>query len=139
MRIVRADPNRDESKPPSIDDCLAHRCKEHRDIPPIDDSEDGSGAECSICVGHKFVSLIEEKTEEHILQTILWPLVETARARLNLVALGSGESFVDDARRRVDEYRAVREKSEGEGHAEDRQRITVTAASGTRPGVETVD
>lgn len=133
MRIVRSNPDRDENKPASIDDCLGHRCQAHRDVPPIDDSEESSGAECGICIGQKFVLLYEEKAEEDILNKLYWPIVEIARARLNLLSLGSGEVFVDEARKHMDEYVQSRTQLEGDAHA----KVSQSADTGSRAGTAT--
>jgi hypothetical protein len=105
-RHIRSNPARDENQPPSASDCLAHRCDEHREMKPVDDSAD-DGAECGICVAAKFVLAHEEAAEKEILDRLFWPMVETARDRLNLLALGAGASFEEQARVHVVEFSKI--------------------------------
>jgi hypothetical protein len=96
----------DPAAAPSIDNCLAHRCAEHREMLPVDDSAD-SGAECGICVGVKFVEAHEQAAEEEILKRLFWPMVERARDRMNLLSHGTGYGFEEEARELVVEFSSI--------------------------------
>jgi hypothetical protein len=103
MRLIRQNPDRDESASPTASDCVAHRCAEHAAMPPVDDSAD-DGAECAICVGGKFILAHEAAAEADIKKRLLWPMVDKARDRLNLLARGAGDAFVEEVRAHVTAY-----------------------------------
>jgi hypothetical protein len=105
-RFIRANPDRDENAPATASDCLAHRCAEHAEMPPVDDRGD-DGSECGVCVGVKFVQAHEAAAEDDIKKKLYWPMVQSARDRLNLLAAGAGDAFEEEARRHVTEYDKV--------------------------------
>jgi hypothetical protein len=102
-RIIRPNPDRDENTAPNIADCLAHRCPTHAELPPMDDSAD-DGAECGPCIGAKYVEAYEKAVEADILKRLFWPLVQSGRDRLNLLAPGAGDRFEEEARGHVSTY-----------------------------------
>ncbi len=106
MRLVRQNPERDENSTPVASDCIAHRCQAHAELPPVDDSADDS-AECSICVAQKFILAHEEALEEDVMQKLVWPAIDKARDRLNLLGHGAGDQFVEEIREWVTAYRQV--------------------------------
>jgi hypothetical protein len=107
-RLIRANPGRDENAAASASDCIAHRCLEHAELKPVDDHAD-DGSECAICVAHKFADALEASLVEDILKKLFWPMVQSARDRLNLVAAGAGDTFEAEAR----ELSAVYENPDG--------------------------
>lgn len=79
-----------------IEACLAHRCDEHAELPPVN-SEGPNLSECAICVAEAFVDAFEKKYEAEI----FWPSIESAKQRLNLLAAGVGDQFVQEVRGRI--------------------------------------
>lgn len=73
--------------------CAAHRCDTHQDVPPVN-STGPEQSECGLCVADAIVEAYEKAFE----QNVFWPLIESARSRLNLLAPGAGDSFLDEAR-----------------------------------------
>lgn len=73
--------------------CVAHRCPEHAEVPPINDAGPEQ-SECALCVATTFVRGYEKAFEKSVFN----PVVEKARDRLNLMAPGAGDQFVDEAR-----------------------------------------
>lgn len=102
-RIIRENPGRDENLSPQASDCIAHRCAAHAELPPVDDSAD-DGGECGPCVGEKYIAAYERAAEEDIKKNLLWPSIDSARDRLNLLAKGAGDQFVEEVRARVQAY-----------------------------------
>lgn len=107
-RIIRGNPDRDENQAPAASDCLAHRCAAHAEMGPMDDAAD-DGAECGPCLGERYVRAYEKAAEDDIKKRLFWPMVQSARDRLNLLANGAGDSFEEEARRHVVEYDKVGE------------------------------
>lgn len=89
---------------PKAQHCIAHRCEEHQELQPVN-SNGPSGSECGACVGQAFA----EAYEKTVLKAILWPLVETARNRLNLLSPGAGDTFQDHARVTVNSLKILSE------------------------------
>jgi hypothetical protein len=73
--------------------CMAHRCDTHAEIPPMN-SDGPDKSECGFCVADTIVRTYEQTFEGNV----FWPLIESARTRLNLLAPGAGDSFLDEAR-----------------------------------------
>lgn len=70
----------------------------------VDDSAD-DGSECAIHVGEKFARAMEEALVDDILKALVWPMVQSARDRLNLMAPGSGHSFENEWRTKITDYK----------------------------------
>lgn len=73
--------------------CVAHRCDDHGTVPPIN-SHGPDKSECALCVAQALVEGYEKAFERRV----FWPTIESARDRLNLLAPGSGNRFLEDAR-----------------------------------------
>jgi hypothetical protein len=73
--------------------CVAHRCDDHAEIPPVND-KGPQRSECGMCVADTIVATYEATFEKNV----FWPLIESARTRLNLLAPGAGDSFLEEAR-----------------------------------------
>lgn len=73
--------------------CVSHRCDEHADVPPINQGGPDE-SECGMCVAVDLVASYETAFE----QKVFWPVVQSARDRLNLLAPGAGDVFLDEAR-----------------------------------------
>ncbi len=73
--------------------CIGHRCDEHSDLPPMNQAGPDE-SECGACVGQAFAAAYEKAFEK----TVFWPLIQSARDRLNLLAPGAGDKFQDEAR-----------------------------------------
>jgi hypothetical protein len=103
VRFTRADVD-----DPKAHDCLAHRCVDHPDqhetVPPVN-STGPSGSECALCVAHEFIRVYDTT----MMKTLFWPIVETARNRLNLLSPGAGDSFQDHARVTVNSLKVLSE------------------------------
>lgn len=100
MRIIRQNPDRNENAGPLASDCVAHRCAEHAEMGLMDDSADDN-SECAICLAHKFVQAYEKAAEAEILKRLVWPMVQSCRDRLNLLAAGAGDQFEESAREQI--------------------------------------
>lgn len=79
-----------------LEACLAHRCDEHEDLPPVN-STGPNLSECAICVADAFVTAYEKRFEAEI----FWPSIESAKQRLNFLAAGVGDQFVEEVRGRI--------------------------------------
>lgn len=99
-RIIRTNPDRDENAGPLASDCLGHRCAEHAEMGLMDDHAD-DGAECGVCLAMKFVVAHEKAAEAHILKSLVWPMVQSCRDRLNLLSPGAGDQFEEQAREQI--------------------------------------
>lgn len=77
----------------SPNDCVGHRCDEHEDVPPVN-SHGPHGSECALCVAQTLVDAYEAAFEKKI----FWPIITSARDRLNLLSPGTGDKFVEEAR-----------------------------------------
>jgi hypothetical protein len=73
--------------------CVGHRCDEHEDLPPMNQTGP-DGSECGGCVGQAFAEAYEKAFEKKV----FWPLIQSARDRLNLLAPGAGDAFQEEAR-----------------------------------------
>lgn len=93
---------------PKAHDCIAHRCIDHPDqhetVGPMNQNGP-SLSECAICVAQSFVAAYETT----LMKSIFWPLVQTARDRLNLLSPGAGEAFQDHARVTVNSMKILSE------------------------------
>lgn len=61
-------------------------------------------SECGVCIGHKFVAAYADAFEADMLKKIYWPMVQSARDRLNLLARGAGDAFEEECRGHVTAY-----------------------------------
>lgn len=73
--------------------CVAHRCDDHEELPVVND-KGPDGSECAGCVADALVKAYEQAFEK----TLFWPLIQSARDRLNLLAPGAGDSFQEEVR-----------------------------------------
>jgi hypothetical protein len=103
-RIIRENASRDENVAPSASDCVAHRCAEHAGMAAVDDRGD-DGSECGICVGQKFAEHMERALVDDILKALVWPMVQSARDRLNLLSGGAGDRFEQEMRTKITAYK----------------------------------
>lgn len=90
-----------EFNPPSIADCLFHRCREHFRVPQLNDREEATLSECGACVAEEMLmwkvrcvlaldGYADRLAYSHRLRTDL----TSARTRLNLLQPGAGD-FLD--------------------------------------------
>jgi len=96
----------------SVADCVAHRCLNHVDVPPLNMTEGNGSSECGVCVGEEWGQRLAEQALGILEDTVTLPLLDAyadrlthhavlrdrltaARDRLNLLSLGSGD-FLDD-------------------------------------------
>lgn len=90
---------------------VAFRCEDHpdkhHDVPAIN-SNAPEGAECAMCVAEALVRAYEKTFEK----SLLWPIVEMAKGRLNLLAFGAGDAFQDEARAQVNAAKLLTEADE---------------------------
>lgn len=103
MKLLRGEP-KGGALLEALSMCVAHRCQEHKDIPPLNANE--AGAECGACcaedVGQDIaLSAIAEFTlpildgyaDRLEYGARLRRKLESARDRLNLLAPGAGDEF----------------------------------------------
>lgn len=108
MKLLREAPSGDEPRQlMALDLCVAHRCRKHHELPPLNGTD--NGAECGGCVAEEFGKAFAEKA----LETFQWPVLdaladrlthsarlrqklESARARLNLIEPGLGDQLAED-------------------------------------------
>ena len=90
-RLIRADRTSND-----VTACGAHRCDEHEDLPAVNSSGPDM-SECGICVGAAFVEAFEKKFDAEV----FWPSIESAKQRLNFLATGVGDQFVEEVRARL--------------------------------------
>ena len=76
-----------------VEACMSHRCAEHAAVPSLNNAGPDN-AECAMCVAETMVRAYEKEFEKKV----FWPMVESARSRLNLLAVGAGEAFMEEAR-----------------------------------------
>jgi hypothetical protein len=82
---------------PTIRSCVAHRCEDHEDLPPVN-SDGPDLSECGICVGQRFVEAFELK----FWNEIFWPSIESARSKLRVLGGADlAEAFVQEAHARI--------------------------------------
>jgi hypothetical protein len=106
MKLLRGEP-KGEVLLEALSMCVAHRCPEHKDIPPLNTNE-GGGAECGACcaedVGQDIaLSAIAEFTlpildgyaDRLEYGARLRAKLESARERLNLIAPGAGDEYAE--------------------------------------------
>jgi len=109
-RLVKRKP---EGEGRELADCLAHRClrPDHVEVPVINDAGP-DGSECALCVAEELVKAYEKAFEK----SVFWPVVETARNRMNLLSFGAGDKFQEEARAIIN---AARMLSEHDANLED--------------------
>jgi hypothetical protein len=103
VRLVKDDPDRPPNQAPSIEDCRAHRCKDHFAVPALNASE-ADGAECGACIAEELAFVEREQ---------LWPVLDILAARLlassirkehlqrcidrlNFLAKGAGDQMLEE-------------------------------------------
>jgi hypothetical protein len=87
---------------PSIEQCLFHRCEEHEGVPQLNASE-SFGGECGGCLAEELLAVkaqlllaLDGYAERLAYSHALAGLLASARARLNLLSPGAGDSLVSD-------------------------------------------
>ena len=88
--------------------CIAHRCPDHADIPPLNMSEGNGSSECGVCAAEEMGARFGEALEREIDNAVILPLLDgyadrlshhavlkerlaEARTRLELLQPGAGE------------------------------------------------
>lgn len=89
--------------------CIAHRCDDHADLPAVN-QEGPEGSECAGCVGQAFAAAWEAAFEKNV----FWPLIQSARDRLNILAPGAGDQFEEQARAQINAAAIFDAPDEGE-------------------------
>lgn len=91
--------------------CLAHRCMNHRDVPPMNMAEGNGSSECGACAAEEFGAKLAEQALALQEEAIVFPILEgyaarlthhavllealqTARLRLDMLSPGAG-SFLN--------------------------------------------
>lgn len=92
--------------------CVAHRCLEHRQIPPLNMNEGNGSSECGVCAAEEFGARLAEQALAKQDELVILPILDgyaarlaygaelraklqTARDRLNLLSPGAGD-FLDE-------------------------------------------
>lgn len=89
-------------------DVIGYRCEDHpdkHDAVPAINTNAPEGGECAMCVAESIVHAYESTFEK----TLLWPIIDQARGRLNLLVPGAGDSFLEDARAQINAAKLLSE------------------------------
>lgn len=96
----------------TLADCVAHRCTDHLNIPPLNMSEGNGSSECGVCSAEEFGARLAEQALETERREVWWDILDayaqrmeyqkvmrarlqTARDRLNILSPGAGD-FLDE-------------------------------------------
>lgn len=76
MKLLRGEP--DSKLMEALAACVAHRCADHRDIPPLNMREGGGSSECGVCAGE----VIGTRLAEQAVDLVMLPVLEGYADRL---------------------------------------------------------
>lgn len=67
--------------------CVAHRCQEHKDVPPLNMNEGNGSSECAVCAAEAVGTKLAEKALELQSEEVVYPILEGYADRLTHHAL----------------------------------------------------
>lgn len=82
MRLLRTERALAPADKATIGICIAHRCEEHREVPPLNMAEGNGSSECGVCTAEAFGGKLAEVALEKYDQLVLWPLLDGYADRL---------------------------------------------------------
>jgi hypothetical protein len=86
MKLLR-DPNPSKAIVLAVAACVAHRCEEHKDIPPLNMQEGNGSSECGPCAAEAFGARLAEQALELHEQSIVCEILNGYADRLTHHAL----------------------------------------------------